>query len=48
MVEIFKIGHREDLISMVDIVFAPVVEAPIANKFVTKSVIVRKNKVKLA
>ena len=48
MVEIFKIGHRDDLISMVDILFAPVVEAPITNKFMTKSTIIRKNRVKLA
>ena len=48
MVEIFKIGHRDDFISMVDILFAPVVEAPIANKFMTKSILIRKNRVKLA
>ena len=48
MVEIFKIGHRDDFLSRIALVFTPVVESEITNKFMSKSSNIRKNKVKLA
>lgn len=48
MVEIFKIGHREDFLSKISLVFGPIVESEITNKFMSKSSNIRKNKVKLA
>ena len=48
MVEIFKIGHRDDLLSKVDIVFDPILKSEIKNKFMKKSTVFRKNRAKLA
>jgi len=48
LVEIFKIGHREDFLSMIDIVFDSVIKSTITNKFMAKSSVIRKNTVKLA
>ena len=48
LVEIFKIGHRDDFLSRIALVFTPVVESEITNKFMSKSSNIRKNKVKLA
>ena len=48
MVEVFKIGHREDLLSKIDLVFADVLQTDVKNKFMAKSSIIRKSKVKLA
>ena len=48
LVEIFKIGHRDDFLSRIPLVFEPMVESQITNKFMSKSSNIRKNKVKLA
>jgi len=32
LVEIFKIGHREDFLPLIEILFEPIIEAPITNK----------------
>ena len=48
LVEIFKVGHREDLLSRIDSVFDPILKTEIKNKFMQKSTIIRKFKVKLA
>lgn len=48
LVEIFKVGHREDLLARIDSVFDPILKAEIKNKFMKKSTIIRKFKVKLA
>ena len=47
-VEVFKIGHRDDFLSKISLVFEPVLQTPIENKYMTASTILRKNKVKLA
>ena len=47
-VEVFKIGHRDDFLSLINIVFEPVLQTPIENKYMVASTILRKNKVKLA
>jgi hypothetical protein len=48
LVEVFKIGHREDLLSRINIVFADIVQSEVKNKFMAKNSIIRKSKVKLA
>jgi hypothetical protein len=48
LVEIFKTGHREDLIKRVDTVFDPILKTEVKNKFMNKSTILRKQRVKLA
>ena len=48
LVEIFKIGHREDFLGMIDILFEPILQSEVKNKFMAKSTIIRKNRVKLA
>lgn len=48
LVEIFKIGHRDDFLSRIDLIFESVVQSEITNKFMARSTIIRKNKVKLA
>lgn len=48
LVEIFKIGHREDFLGMIDILFEPILKSEVKNKFMAKSTIIRKNRVKLA
>ena len=48
LVEIFKVGHRDDLLSRIDKVFEHVLQAEITNKFMARSTIIRKSKVKLA
>lgn len=48
LVEIFKIGHREDFLGMIDILFEPILQSEVENKFMAKSTIIRKNRVKLA
>lgn len=48
LVEIFKIGHREDFLGLIDIVFEPILQSEVKNKFMAKSTIIRKNRVKLA
>lgn len=46
--EVFKIGHREDFLSLIDLVFEPIIMSTVNNKFMAKSSILRKNRVKLA
>lgn len=48
LVEIFKVGHREDLLPRINTVFDPILKAEVKNKFLQKSTILRKLKVKLA
>mmetsp|Transcript_13155 Transcript_13155/g.22276 ORF Transcript_13155/g.22276 Transcript_13155/m.22276 type:complete len:134 (+) Transcript_13155:813-1214(+) len=48
LVEIFKIGHREDFLSRIDLIFAPVLQHEVQDKFMKKSLVLRKNRVKLA
>lgn len=48
LVEIFKIGHRDDFLSRINLVFGPIIETEITNKFMARSSNIRKNKVKLA
>lgn len=47
-VEVFKIGHRDDFLSLINLVFEPVLQTPIQNKYMVASTMLRKNKVKLA
>ncbi len=46
--EIFKSGHREDLLGRVDIVFDAVLKSDIKNKFMSKSTNLRKYRVQIA
>ena len=48
LVEVFKIGHRDDFLSKIEIVFEPILKSEVKNKFMAKSTIIRKNRVKLA
>jgi hypothetical protein len=48
LTEIFKTGHREDLLSRVDIVFDVVLRTEITNKFMARSTNLRKSRVQLA
>jgi hypothetical protein len=48
LVEVFKTGHRDDLLSRVDIIFKPILETQIKNKFIGKSTVLKKAKVNLA
>ena len=48
LVQIFKIGHRDDFLSKIDILFDPILKGEIKNKFMAKSTIFRKNRAKLA
>ena len=48
LVEIFKVGHRDDFLSRIDLVFEQVLQSEISNKFMARSTIIRKSKVKLA
>ena len=48
LVEIFKIGHREDFLGLIDIVFENIIQSEVKNKFMAASTIIRKNRVKLA
>jgi hypothetical protein len=48
LVEIFKTGHRDDLLSRVDLIFKPILEVPVKNKFISKSTILKKAKTNLA
>lgn len=48
LVEVFKIGHREDFLGLVNTVFDAIIKCEITNKFMAMSTIIRKNKVKLA
>jgi len=47
-VEIFKTGHRDDLLQRVNTVFDPILKSEIKNKFMNKSTHLRKAKVNLA
>jgi hypothetical protein len=47
-VEVFKIGHREDFLDLIGIIFEPIIQSEIKNKFMAASTIIRKNRVKLA
>jgi len=47
-VEVFKTGHRDDLLERVNTVFDPVLKSEIKNKFMSKSTHLRKAKVNLA
>ena len=46
--EILKIGHRDDFLSMIDILFEPILQYEVQSKFMKKSLVIRKNRVKLA
>jgi hypothetical protein len=48
LVEVFKIGHRDDFLSRIQIVFESILKSDVKNKFMAKSTIIRKNRVKLA
>lgn len=48
LVEVFKIGHREDFLDLVGIVFDSIIKCEIKNKFMAMSTIIRKHRVKLA
>ena len=48
LVEIFKIGHREDFLPLIDTVFDKVIMSKVENKSMSMSSIFRKNRVKLA
>lgn len=48
LVEIFKIGHREDFLGLIDVVFDEMLKVPIEDKFMAKNTTLRKFKVKLA
>jgi hypothetical protein len=48
LVEIFKIGHREDFLGLIDLVFDKIIKSEITNKFMAASTLLRKNRVKLA
>lgn len=48
LVEVFKIGHRDDFLSKINLVFADILQSEVKNKFMAKSSIIRKSKVKLA
>jgi hypothetical protein len=48
LVEVFKVGHRDDFLTRIDQVFEHVLQAEVTNKFMAKSTIIRKSKVKLA
>lgn len=48
LVEIFKIGHREDFLPRIDLVFEQFLKQDIKNPFMLKSTIIRKSRVKLA
>jgi len=48
LVQVFKTGHRDDLISRVGSVFDLVLKANTANKFMKKSSHIKKGKVNLA
>jgi hypothetical protein len=48
LTEIFKSGHREDLLPRIGTIFTPVLEAEVTNKFMAKSTNLRKSKVQLA
>ena len=44
----FKTGHRDDLLSRIQQIYDIILQGEIKNKFMAKSTIMRKNKVKLA
>lgn len=48
LTEVFKAGHREDLLSRVDLVFDAILKGEIKNKFMAKSSNLRKFRVQLA
>jgi hypothetical protein len=48
LVEIFKVGHREDLLARVNTVFDPILRSEAKNKFMSRSTILRKHKTQLA
>lgn len=48
LVEMFKTGHRDDLLPRVNTVFDPILKATFANKFMGKSTNLKKARVNLA
>ena len=48
LVEVFKVGHREDMLLRINTVFDPILKGEVKNKFMGKSTIIRKLKAKLA
>jgi tubulin-specific chaperone D len=48
LVEVFKTGHRDDLISKVPLVFDPILKGTSSNKFMAKSSNLKKARVNLA
>ena len=48
LVQVFKTGHRDDLLSRVDSVYNLVLRADTCNKFMKKSSHIKKGKVNLA
>lgn len=46
--EVFKIGHRDDFLSKIHLIYEPILMSEITNKYMEKSTIIRKYKVKLA
>ena len=48
MVEIFKTGHRDDLMSRVKLIFDNVLRVELTNSFMVKSSYIKKARVNLA
>ena len=48
LTEIFKTGHREDLLPRVDLIFDPILKNEVKNKFMAKSSNLRKYRVQIA
>jgi len=48
LVEIYKVGHREDLLPRVQTIFEPILKGVVKNKFMNKSTNLRKYKTNLA
>lgn len=48
LVEVFKFGHRDDFLNKIDLVFSQILQTEVHDKFMAKSTIIRKSRVKLA
>ena len=48
LVEVFKTGRRDDLLSAVNVVFGPIFKTEIKSKFMQKRTILTKSRVALA
>ena len=48
LVEIFKIGHRDDFLNRIELLYEPILQNYVVDKFMKRSLIIRKFRVKLA